>query len=288
MERIASVADWRARAQSARASGRRVGLVPTMGALHAGHESLMRAAAAAGDVVVTTIFVNPRQFNNAADLATYPRTPDADAARAADSGTDVLVEPSLDEMWPLGEATPTTVHLGPIGEVFEGADRPGHFDGVASVVAKLLIVTGPCRLYLGEKDYQQLVAMRQMVRDLAFDVEVVGCAIVREESGLALSSRNVRLSDAGRVVALGLSRALASAGEPASAGELRARMRAVMLDAGIDVAYADVVDPVSLAPLDDADEGEGRALLAGLVEGVRLLDNGRVRVSKGSDRATSH
>ncbi len=287
MERIASVADWRARAQSARASGRRVGLVPTMGALHAGHESLMRAAAAAGDVVVTTIFVNPRQFNNAADLATYPRTPDADAARAADSGTDVLVEPSLDEMWPLGEATPTTVHLGPIGEVFEGADRPGHFDGVASVVAKLLIVTGPCRLYLGEKDYQQLVAMRQMVRDLAFDVEVVGCAIVREESGLALSSRNVRLSDAGRVVALGLSRALASAGEPASAGELRARMRAVMLEAGIDVAYAEVVDPVSLVPLDDADEGEGRALLAGLVEGVRLLDNGPVRVIRGN-RATSH
>ena len=288
MERIARVADWRARAQSARASGRTVGLVPTMGALHAGHDSLMRAAAAAGDVVFTTIFVNPRQFNNATDLATYPRTPDADAARAGDSGTDVLVEPALAEMWPLGEATPTTVHLGPIGEVFEGTDRPGHFDGVASVVAKLLIVTGPCRLYLGEKDYQQLVAMRQMVRDLAFDVEVVGCEIVREESGLALSSRNVRLSDAGRAVALGLSRALASAGEPASASVLRERMRAVMLEAGVDVAYAEVVHPVSLEPLDDDYEGEGRALLAGLVEGVRLLDNGRVRVSKGSDRATSH
>ena len=288
MERLSRVADWRARAESVRASGRRVALVPTMGALHAGHESLMRTAAAAGDVVFTTVFVNPRQFNNAADLATYPRTPDADASRALAAGTDVLVEPALAEMWPLGEATPTTVHVGPIGDVLEGADRPGHFDGVASVVAKLLIVTGPCRLYLGEKDYQQLVAMRQMVRDLAFDVEVVGCEIVREASGLALSSRNVRLSDAGRLVALGLSRALASAGEPASASELRARMRAVMDEAGVDVAYAEVVDPLSLVPLDDEYAGVGRALLAGLVEGVRLLDNGPVRVIKRSDRAASH
>ena len=287
MERLSRVADWRARAESVRASGRRVALVPTMGALHAGHESLMRTAAAAGDVVFTTVFVNPRQFNNAADLATYPRTPDADASRALAAGTDVLVEPALAEMWPLGEATPTTVHVGPIGDVLEGADRPGHFDGVASVVAKLLIVTGPCRLYLGEKDYQQLVAMRQMVRDLAFDVEVVGCPIVREETGLALSSRNVRLSDVGRVVALGLSAALASASEPASASELRARMRAVLVAAGVDVAYAEVVDPASLAPLGDEYVGEGRALLAGLVEGVRLLDNGPVRVIRGS-RATSH
>ncbi|MDE3083334.1 MAG: pantoate--beta-alanine ligase [Acidobacteriota bacterium] len=287
MERLSRVADWRARAESVRASGRRVGLVPTMGALHAGHESLMRAAAAAGDVVFTTLFVNPRQFNNAADLATYPRTPDADASRALAAGTDVLVEPALAEMWPLGDATPTTVHVGPIGDVLEGADRPGHFDGVASVVAKLLIVTGPCRLYLGEKDFQQLVAMRQMVRDLSFDVDVVGCPIVREETGLALSSRNVRLSDAGRVVALGLSSALASAKEPASASELRARMRAVMLAAGVDVAYAEVVDPASLVPLGDEDAGEGRALVAGLVEGVRLLDNGPVRVIRGN-RATSH
>ncbi len=278
MERLSRVADWRARAESVRASGRRVALVPTMGALHAGHESLMRTAAAAGDVVFTTVFVNPRQFNNAADLATYPRTPDADASRALAAGTDVLVEPALAEMWPLGEATPTTVHVGPIGDVLEGADRPGHFDGVASVVAKLLIVTGPCRLYLGEKDYQQLVAMRQMVRDLAFDVEVVGCEIVREESGLALSSRNVRLSDAGRAVALGLSQALAAADEPACASELRERMRAVMLGAGVEVAYAEVVDPETLRPSGDGESGRRRALVAGCVDGVRLIDNADVEL----------
>jgi pantoate--beta-alanine ligase len=288
MERLTSVADWRARAQSVRASGRTVGLVPTMGALHAGHESLMRTAKDAGDVVLTTLFVNPRQFNNAADLEKYPRTPDADARRALGAGTDVLVEPSLAEMWPLGDATPTTVNVGPIGDVLEGAHRPGHFNGVASVVAKLFIVTGPCRVYLGEKDYQQLVAVRQMVRDLAFDVEVVGCDIVREETGLALSSRNVRLSDAGRDVALGFSRALASAVEPASASELRARMRVVMVEAGIDVAYAEVVDPISLVPLGDEYAGAARALLAGVVEGVRLLDNGPVTVIEGSQRATSH
>ena len=288
MEAVSDLDAWRHAAQAARQRGRTVGLVPTMGALHAGHDSLVRAAQARGDYVVLTIFVNPRQFNDAADLRVYPRTPEADRERAAALGVDLLVEPSLEEMWPTYPApVATTVHVGGMTEHLEGADRPGHFDGVASVVAKLLIVTGPCRLYLGEKDYQQLVAMRQMVRDLAFDVEVVGCEIVREESGLALSSRNVRLSDAGRAVALGLSQALAAADEPACASELRERMRAVMLGAGVEVAYAEVVDPVSLEPLDDY-EGEGRALLAGLVEGVRLLDNGPVRVIKGSDRATSH
>ena len=288
MERVASVAEWRAHAEAVRARGRRVGLVPTMGALHAGHESLVRRARAAGDVVFTTVFVNPRQFNNAADLERYPRTPDEDASRAHAAGTDVLVEPALEEMWPLGDATPTTVSVGPVGAVLEGVDRPGHFDGVASVVAKLLVVTGPCRVYLGEKDYQQLIAMRQMVRDLSFDVEVVGCPIVREETGLALSSRNQRLSAAGREVALGLSAALASAADPASASELRARMRAVMDEAGVDVAYAEVVDPATLAPLSDAQSGAGRALLAGVVEGVRLLDNAAVAVIEGSHRATGH
>ena len=152
MRVVSDLATWRAVARELRRGGRRVGLVPTMGALHAGHESLVAAARERGDAVILTIFVNPRQFNDAEDLARYPRTPAADEERARRAGVDVLVSPSLEQMWPAGAATPTTVNVGALGELFEGADRPGHFNGVASVVAKLLIVTGPCRLYLGEKD----------------------------------------------------------------------------------------------------------------------------------------
>jgi pantoate--beta-alanine ligase len=280
MRVVSDLATWRAVARELRRGGRRVGLVPTMGALHAGHESLVAAARERGDAVILTIFVNPRQFNDADDLARYPRTPAADEERARRAGVDVLVSPSLEQMWPAGAATPTTVNVGALGELFEGADRPGHFNGVASVVAKLLVLNGPGRLYLGEKDFQQLVLVRQMVRDLGFDVEVVGCPIVRESSGLALSSRNVRLSAAGRDVALGFSRALASVLEVAPASVQRARLRAALEEAGVQIAYADVVDPASLASATDDEVGERRALLAGYVEGVRLIDNGPLWVGR--------
>jgi pantoate--beta-alanine ligase len=280
MQVVSDLATWRAVARELRRDGRRVGLVPTMGALHAGHESLVTAARERGDAVILTIFVNPRQFNDADDLARYPRTPAADEARARRAGVDVLVSPSLEQMWPAGAATPTTVNVGALGELFEGADRPGHFNGVASVVAKLLVLNGPGRLYLGEKDFQQLVLVRQMVRDLGFDVEVVGCPIVREASGLALSSRNVRLSAAGRDVALGFSRALASVADVAPASVQRARLRATLEEAGVTVAYADVVDPASLASATDDEVGVRRALLAGYVEGVRLIDNGPLWVGR--------
>jgi len=272
------VEEWRAFADAQRAAHRRVALVPTMGALHAGHWSLFTTAKERGDVVIATSFVNPRQFDDQADLARYPHTPEVDRAAAETHGVDCLVEPSLVEMWPAyPDPTPTTVSVRALGDVLEGAARPGHFDGVASVVAKLLIVTGPCRVYFGEKDFQQLAVIRQMVHDLSFAVEVVGCAIVRDGDGLALSSRNAQLSDDARRRALVLSRAVARAGEaPTSASELRRVLRTTLASADVEVVYAEVVDPVTFAPSGDGDSGEARALVAAIVDGVRLIDNGPV------------
>lgn len=282
MLKISELAQWRAHAHELRAQGATIGLVPTMGALHEGHVALVRAARERGDVVFMTTFVNPRQFEDPDDLARYPRTPEHDLAVALESGVDCLIEPTLEAMWPDYPApTPTTVDVGELGRLFEGADRPGHFDGVASVVAKLFAITGPARAYFGQKDFQQLAVVRQMVRDLAFDVEVVGCPIVRDRDGLALSSRNARLSADGRRRALGLSRALNAAADlAASASALRERLRAVMTDAGVTVAYADVVDPRTLRPSGDDESGERRALVAGWVDGVRLLDNGPVTLTR--------
>jgi pantoate--beta-alanine ligase len=274
---------WRSYANDEREAGRLIGLVPTMGALHEGHVSLFRAAKAASDVVIATIFVNPLQFADADDLAHYPRTLEADRALALECGVDCLVTPTLEEMWPdYPRCTPTTVSVRGLGDVYEGADRPGHFDGVASVVAKLFAVTGRCRAFFGEKDFQQLAIVGQMVRDLGFDVDVVGCPIVRDPDGLAQSSRNVRLSAEGRRRALGLSRALSYvATTSARASSLRATMRTILDDAGVDIGYADVVDPATLAPSGDDETGERRALVAGYVEGVRLIDNGPVHVVGG-------
>ena len=278
MRLVSDVEEWLSLAESERRAGRSVGLVPTMGALHAGHFSLFEAANAHDDVVIATTFVNPRQFDNQHDLAHYPRTPDADRALAEVHGVDVLVEPTLEAMWPdFPDPTPTTVTIRGLGDVLEGAARPGHFDGVASVVAKLLVVTGPCRVYFGEKDFQQLCVIRQMVRDLSFGVEVVGCPIVRDADGLALSSRNVLLSDDARRRALALSLALARVAEvPAAASEHRRVLREELENAGVDVVYAEVVDPASLAASNDAHSGDARALVAALVDGVRLIDNGPV------------
>jgi pantoate--beta-alanine ligase len=277
---LTDIAAWRQFASDERVAGRRVGLVPTMGALHQGHVSLFRAAKAASDVVIATIFVNPRQFADENDLAHYPRTLEHDRALARECGVDCLVTPTLDEMWPdYPECTPTTVSVKGIGDVFEGADRPGHFDGVASVVAKLFAVTGPSSAFFGEKDFQQLAVVRQLVRDVGFDVAVVGCPIVRDEDGLALSSRNVRLSTEAHRRALGLSRALSYvASARARASTLRATMRTILDDAGVDVAYAEVVDPRTLRPTRDDESGPQRALVAGFVDGVRLIDNGPVTV----------
>ena len=283
MERISGLDEWRRYARDQRSTGRRIGLVATMGALHAGHESLMRAARERGDVVMATIFVNPRQFHDASDLDTYPRTPERDAAICAAQGVDCLVEPTLADMWPdYPSPTATTVSVRGISERLEGVGRPGHFDGVASVVAKLFTVTGPCRAYFGEKDFQQLAVVRRMVRDLGFDVEVVGCPIVRDDDGLAISSRNVHLDGPARERALALSRALSMVKDVVQeASAHRAMLRWVLERQDIEVAYADVVDPVTFEPCTDDEEGERRAMIAAIVDGVRLIDNVRVVVTKG-------
>jgi pantoate--beta-alanine ligase len=277
---LTEIAAWRRFASDQRAAGQRVGLVPTMGALHEGHVSLFRAAKEQSDVVIATIFVNPLQFADENDLAHYPRTLEHDRTLALECGVDCLVTPTLDEMWPdYPSCTPTTVSVRGIGDVFEGAGRPGHFDGVATVVAKLFAVTGPCRSFFGEKDFQQLAVVRQLVEDLGFDVDVVGCPLVRDSDGLALSSRNVRLTSEARRRALGLSRALSYvATTSARASTLRATMRTILDDAGVDVAYAEVVDPRTLQATRDDESGVRRALVAGFVDGVRLIDNGPVTV----------
>jgi pantoate--beta-alanine ligase len=278
MRVISEVEEWRSFADAQRAAGHHVGLVPTMGALHAGHSSLFGAAKNRGDVVIATSFVNPRQFEDQDDLARYPHTPDDDRAIAERHGVDCFVEPTLAAMWPaFPDPTPTTVKVRGLSDVLEGAARPGHFNGVASVVAKLLIVTGPCRVYFGEKDFQQLAVIRQMVHDLSFDVEVVGCAVVRDADGLALSSRNARLSEDARCRALALSRAIALVAQaPATASEHRHDLGATLESADVDVVYAEVVNPSTFAPSSDADSGDARALVAAIVDGVRLIDNGPV------------
>ena len=282
MRLISGVEEWRSFADAQRRTNRRVGLVPTMGALHAGHTSLFEVAKKHGDVVIATRFVNPRQFDDPGDLDRYPRTPEVDRALAEAHGVDCLVEPTLAAMWPAYPGpTPTTVTVRGLSDVLEGAARPGHFDGVASVVAKLLTVTGPCRVYFGEKDFQQLAVIRQMVSDLSFAVEVVGCAMVRDADGLALSSRNVQLSDVARRRALALSRAVAAQGlhfapDPSSQQSCTVGGNV----ANLDVVYAEVVNPVTFVSSVDTDSGDARALVAAKVDGVRLIDNGPV-VLKG-------
>ena len=280
MERLTGVEQWRRLADEQRAAGRRIGLVATMGALHRGHESLVAAARANGDYVLLTIFVNPRQFDRPDDLRAYPRTPEHDRALAADMGVDALVEPTLDEMWPAyPDATATTVSVRGVGDALEGAGRPGHFDGVASVVAKLAVITGPCRAYFGEKDFQQLAVVRRLLFDLGFDVTVVGCPIVRDSDGLAISSRNVRLDPRARTRALSLHEALDRAASIEGPAEsMRSVMRDVMAAASVEVAYAEVVDPLTLERTGDDETGPRRALVAGVVDGVRLIDNREVYV----------
>ena len=280
MERLTGVERWRRLADEQRAAGRRIGLVATMGALHRGHESLVAAARANGDYVLLTIFVNPRQFDRPDDLRAYPRTPEHDRALAADMGVDALVEPTLDEMWPAyPDATATTVSVRGVSDALEGAGRPGHFDGVASVVAKLAVITGPCRAYFGEKDFQQLAVVRRLLFDLGFDVTVVGCPIVRDSDGLAISSRNVRLDPRARTRALSLHEALDRAASIEGPAEsMRSVMRDVMAAASVEVAYAEVVDPLTLERTGDDETGPRRALVAGVVDGVRLIDNRAVYV----------
>src|SRR5271156_80475 len=218
MKVLGSATDLSHALDSSRALGRSIGLVPTMGALHSGHRSLIDRAASECDVVVVTIFVNPTQFGDPHDIETYPRDLAADLAICAESGVDVVFAPPVAAMYPDWPSISTSVSVGIEASQWEGRSRPGHFQGVATVVAKLFAMAGRCRAYFGEKDFQQLVVVRRMTRDLAFPVEVIGCPTLREESGLAMSSRNRLLTEQERGAASVLARALAAGHAAASAG----------------------------------------------------------------------
>ena len=208
MEVIRTVAGLRERVGALKASGKTIGLVPTMGALHEGHLSLVEKARGENDAVVVSVFVNPTQFNNPDDLRTYPRTEDADRALLEKAGVDFVFIPSVEEVYP--EPDTRVFALGPVAEVMEGAMRPGHFNGVAQVVSKLFSMASPTRAYFGEKDFQQIAVIRQMARLEGFDdLEIVACPIKRAADGLALSSRNVRLTPEQRAEAPGIHRVLA-------------------------------------------------------------------------------
>lgn len=259
---VATVGELRA----AGARGR-VAVVMTMGALHEGHASLMRAARKDADFVVATIFVNPLQFGPKEDLDRYPRTLAADLEVCAAEGVDVVFTPSTEVVYPDGQPK-VTVDPGPLGGELEGAVRPGHFAGVLTVVLKLLHMVGPDVAFFGDKDYQQLTLIRRMVRDLSLDVEIVGVPTVREADGLALSSRNRYLSAPERDSALALSRAL-------RAGATRHTADAVLATAGqeltgLDVDYLVLRDP-SLGPAPE--KGPARLLVAARIGSTRLIDN---------------
>lgn len=260
-----------------RAQGLTVGLVPTMGALHEGHLSLVRAALARTDRVIVTLFVNPRQFNSPADLAAYPRTESSDADKLAPLGAHVLYVPDGGEMYPEGFAT--TVSVTGVSEGLCGAHRPGHFDGVATVVSKLFLQSAADEAFFGEKDFQQLHVVRRMARDLDIAVRIHGCPTVREGDGLALSSRNVRLSPSERTVAARLPQALFAASERIHAGEPPQTVlhegRAELAQAGFRVEYLELRAEDDLAPLAGL-ERPARLLAAAWLSETRLIDNVRV------------
>jgi len=259
-----------------REAGRRVGFVPTMGFLHEGHASLMRRARAENDVVAVSIFVNPLQFAANEDLEAYPRDLDSDLSLCESEGVDIVFHPNVGEMYP--ELNPFAVTVGEIGSKLCGRTRPGHFDGVATVVAKLFNIAGPCRAYFGRKDAQQLVIIERLARALNFPVTVVGCDIVREPDGLAMSSRNVYLTGDERRAALVLKRALDEAAASIGTGERDARRIGNLMGSRISsepfakLDYAAVVDAETLEDLDRLDRPALLAVAA-WVGKARLIDN---------------
>jgi len=275
VQTLTNIGEIRERSRAQRAAGRRVALVPTMGYLHRGHLSLVRAARQRAEWVVVSIFVNPIQFGPGEDLDRYPRDLERDAALCVAEGVDALFVPTAAEVYPAGFQT--RVEVEEVSRPLCGASRPGHFSGVATVVVKLLNMVEPDVAVFGEKDYQQLQVIRRAVADLNLPVAIVGAPIIREADGLALSSRNVYLSEAERRQALGLSRALDRAEALAQAGGatvagLKSAAVAELQSAGVAIDYVEALDPETLGPAPNVD---GRVLLA-LAAGVgpaRLIDN---------------
>lgn len=273
---VRTVSELRERRAAIRRAEHRVGVVPTMGALHEGHLALIRAAAEENDEVVVSIFVNPTQFNDAADLDAYPRTEDRDVELAQAAGATLLFVPSAAEMYPAGFAT--SVHVGGVSERWEGATRgASHFDGVALVVTKLLVSVGADTAYFGQKDAQQVAVVRRLAADLNLPTTITALPTVRDVDGLALSSRNARLGTGDRAAALSLSRSLQRARDLVAAGErdtalLAAEARRILQDAGAAIEYWAIVDPATFEPLAEVVAG-ALGIVAARVGPVRLIDN---------------
>jgi pantoate--beta-alanine ligase len=273
---VHSIADLRATLDAARRDGRAIGFVPTMGFLHDGHRSLMRAAVAANDTTVVSIFVNPLQFAPTEDLDRYPRDLERDVQMASDEGVRDVFAPSQHGMYP--ERMMTSVSVAGVSEPLEGASRPSHFAGVATVVAKLFSIVGACRVYFGEKDFQQLAVIRRLVFDLSLPIDVVACPTIREPDGLAMSSRNVNLTPDARRAAPVLLRALQAGRDAIAQGERdalhvrRAMRKVVEQEPLVELDYAEVVDESTFvipSPL----AGTLRLLIAARLPGARLIDN---------------
>lgn len=278
---VTTIAELRALVAGRRADGASIALVPTMGALHDGHLALVRRARELADVVVVSIFVNPLQFGPNEDLERYPRTFETDVAALAGLGVDAVFAPGVDEMYPRGADGGTTVHAGPIGARYEGASRPGHFDGMLTVVAKLFGIAQPDLAVFGQKDAQQVFLVSRMVVDLNLPVRIETVPTVREPDGLALSSRNRYLDPAQRQAALVLVESLRAAEAAAGDGpsELLAEGVAAFGDHdGVSLDYFVVVDPETFLPVGDDFRGRALVLVAAFVGSTRLIDNAYVDI----------
>ena len=278
MKLIHTIKDLQQMLEEARAGGMKIGLVPTMGALHAGHASLVKQSVAENEMTVVSVFLNPTQFNDKKDLEKYPRTLDADCALLEKEGADIVFAPSVEEMYP--EPDTRQFSYPPVDTVMEGAFRPGHFNGVCQIVSKLFAAVNPDRAYFGEKDFQQIAVIRAMVKDLGFNIEIVPCPVIREESGLAMSSRNTLLSDDERKVAASISQVLFRSKNFATNHTLEETKRFVVdaLNAvvGLEVQYFDIVDGISLQSLETWEDSD---FIVGCItvfcgrQPIRLIDH---------------
>ncbi len=276
MEIIKSVKKLREITAQARDKGLSIGLVPTMGALHDGHISLVDRARSENDIVVVSVFVNPTQFNNPDDLRTYPRTEEADCRRLADARVDYAFIPTVEEIYP--EPDTRVFDLGPVAQVMEGAMRPGHFNGVAQIVSRLFDIVRPHRAYFGEKDFQQIAVIRRMVATEGFDIQIIDCPIKREPDGLALSSRNVRLTPAHRAEAPKIHAILAASVADRATKTVAQGTADVIaaIDASplMETEYYQIVDPVTLQPVTSwADTPPPVGCVTVWCGDVRLIDN---------------
>ena len=276
MERITTVAALRQLVDAARSEGKKIGLVPTMGALHVGHISLVERCVAENDVTVVSVFVNPTQFNDKRDLELYPRTPDEDCDMLEKAGCTYVFTPSVEEVYP--EPDTRVFELGTVAEVMEGRFRPGHFNGVAQIVSKLFAMVAPDRAYFGEKDFQQIAVIRAMAAQLQFDIDIIACPIVREEDGLALSSRNTRLTVEQRHHAPRIAQTLFASLEYAKNHTVAETISYVVDTINavpeMRVEYYEIVDGNSLLPVENWNDSNFVVGCITVYNGeVRLIDN---------------